>query len=342
MTATPMLTSRRLLAGLLGLLGGALALAPTAAHADGLESPATESGAVQSRTRWNERDEVHVTPSPGVTVGEVVIDNRLGDVRVRGWDRPEIRISVRKQAPDEHTLDRLKVRLLTMPDGTIRIRTTTLVGVEERQIPLASARIDLTIELPRDARLAARTWSGDVDVSGVRKGASLETGEGTISVRDVTGKVITHTAKGRQSFDGVRGDVAAAGVASDVELDDVVGNELSAKVFEGSVTAHGVRAHSVVLQTTLGQIIFRGVVLPGGSLDLRSYSGDVSAVLTAPREVEVVARGAGLDPLALGLRDVTTTAGVTIGRHGPSGPRARRGHVELGSSSGVLSLTWAN
>lgn len=317
-----------------------LAALAGAARADGLPLAAPEP--TGTRTKWNERDEVKVTPSPGVTIEEVAIDNRLGDVRVRGWDRPDIRIAVKKQAPDEQTLDRLKVRLLTMPDGTIRIRTTTLIGVEERQIPLASARIDLTVELPRNARLGARTWSGDVDVSGVRKGATLETGEGTISVRDVTGKISTHTAKGRQSFDGVRGDVDAAGVASDVELDDVAGGELIAKVFEGSVTAQGIKAHSVTLQTTLGKIVFRGVVLPGGTLDLRSYQGDVTAVLTGPRELEVVARGPGLDPLALGLRDVVSKGGALFGRLGAPGPRGRRGRVELGTSSGMLSLTWAN
>jgi hypothetical protein len=322
--------------------GLSLALVMALAGVAAADLPGPERTRATSKTRWSERDEVYVTPSPHVTIEGISIDNRLGDVRVRGWDRPEIRLSVKKQAPDEHTLDRLKVQLLTMPDGSIRIRTTANVGVEERVIPLSAARIDLVVEVPRSAKLGARAWNGDVDVSGMRGGASLDTDEGTITVHDVAGKVETHTAKGRQSFDDVRGDVAAEGVESDVELDGINGSELTAKTFEGSVTAHAVRARSITLQTTLGRIEFHGIVLPGGKMSLRAYRGDVVAVLSAPKPLEVVARGKGIDPLALGLREYTPRPdgdGFTarLGR----GALAKGARVELGAAQGVLSLTFA-
>src|SRR5207248_8777024 len=81
----------------------------------------------------DERARVDVAPA-GAAFKQLVIDNPLGDVRVEGYDGTAIRIETRKHAPDEDTLDRLRVSLVPNPDGTVRITTTADASRESKPV----------------------------------------------------------------------------------------------------------------------------------------------------------------------------------------------------------------
>jgi hypothetical protein len=245
-----------------------------------------------------EESEVSFAYVPAPDAESVVVEQPLGKLQVRGWDKPEVRIVAHKRAPDAATLDRLRVNV-EMNDGHIRIRAGVRVGGSFRPLPpqndavkRAQIGIDLTVDAPRHVSLDARTWAGDLDAEGFRAGARLSSTGGEVRASDIEGKVTSNTVKGRQHLSSIKGDVQADGVTGDMELDSVDGAELDAKVVEGQITARRVRAQVVHLFSTMGGIVMVGSIRPGALYTLRTEEGDVRLVLDrAPFSVTARAPG---------------------------------------------------
>ena len=66
--------------------------------------------------------EVSFAYVPAPAVEKIVVDQPLGRLSVRGWDRPEVRITATKRAPNHAGLDRLRVRV-DLKDGRLEIIT---------------------------------------------------------------------------------------------------------------------------------------------------------------------------------------------------------------------------
>jgi hypothetical protein len=79
----------------------------------------------------------------------------------------------------------------------------------------------------------------------------------------------------------VEGDVDLDGVEGDMELRDLGGGRVDAKLVDGSIRAVDLRSGLVRLVTTTGRIVLIGVIRPGAHYDLRSYAGDVRISPTA-------------------------------------------------------------
>ena len=133
----------------------ALALMPSGLL---LAAFAADVRADPSGTSLVQRDVVEVSPTKGIHIGLVDIDNRLGDVRIEGNDRDSISIMAVKRAPDQETMERLKVLLVPDPNGSISITTALKAGQESRPIRAGSVRIDLVVLAPRQARVRAQVW----------------------------------------------------------------------------------------------------------------------------------------------------------------------------------------
>jgi hypothetical protein len=253
--------------------------------------------------------EVNIAYVPAVGAEHLVIEQPLGRLTLRAWDRPEVKIVARKQAPTSATLDRLKVNV-EIKDGTIRVRTGVRVGDAFRALPPpAAARaagsteaggpsgsggpsgpggsggpggplaIDLTIDAPRSVVLNARTWAGDVDASGFRAGAELSSASGEVRASDIEGRVRTNALRGRQQLRSIRGDVEADGVTGDLELVEIDGQLLVARVVEGQITAREVRSPTVRLLTTAGGIVLVGTLRLGAKVELATHDGDIRVAL---------------------------------------------------------------
>jgi hypothetical protein len=230
-----------------------------------------------------EETEVSFAYVPAPDAEAVVIDQPMGRLTVTGWDKPEVRIVARKRAPNNATLDRLRVNV-EMRDGRIRIRTGVRVGDGFRALPQGAEAsttaapamaIDLTVDAPRRVQVTASTWAGDLEASGFRAGAVLTSAGGEVRARDIEGHVRTNALKGRQRLSSIRGDVEADGVTGDLELDTVDGDTLEAKVVEGQITARDVRTPVVRLLSTSGGIVLVGSLRPGGRYELTSLDGDI-------------------------------------------------------------------
>ncbi|MFH0899108.1 MAG: DUF4097 family beta strand repeat-containing protein [Pseudomonadota bacterium] len=258
-----------------------------------------------------ERDAVEVAPRHGVSLRTVEIENRLGDVTIIGRDEKGLSISVTKRAADEETLERLKVNLQPDPAGSVRISSVVLFGEEARPIPLGAARIDITVSLPREAKVSVKVWNGAVSVSGLSRGATLLANDADITVTDVKGPVATSNLRGRQRLIAVSGDVAADNAHGDLALDEISGQSLAARAHDGTVVATRVRSRRVEIRTTFGSILFQGELLAGGRYDLRSYRGNVEARL--PRDTAFVISASSRDGTVASRLDLRDAQSQRVG-----------------------------
>jgi hypothetical protein len=263
---------------------------------------AAEPGSVAKDGGVIEHSRVDVAPA-GHAFTHISIDNPLGDVRVEGYDGTAIRIETRKHAPDEDTLDRLRVSLVPNPDGTVRITTTADASRELPPVASSAVRIDLIVRAPRDARVEAAVAAGRLEVEAMDAGGELDAASGPISVKNVSGELWTHSVSGATSLAQVFGSIDAATVSADVDLDTIGGDKLVASANHGRIAGRRVRSRDVELTTTDGNIVLEAEATLHGRISVASLRGDVDVRLHRHGAVVVRARGTKVDLLGAVARD---------------------------------------
>lgn len=227
--------------------------------------------------------EVNIAYVPTAQAEALSVEQPIGRLVVRAWDRAEVKIVARKRAPSSAALDRLKVNV-ELVDGRVRIRSGVRMAEGFRAVPAprdSAMGIDLTIDAPRGMQVSASTWAGDLDVSGFRAGADLSSKSGAVRVSDISGTVKTHALAGAQRLSAIRGDVEADGISGDLELVSIDGQVLVAKVEHGQITAREIRSPVVRLWATSGGVVLVGSLRLGGRYDLGANEGDVRVELGA-------------------------------------------------------------
>ncbi len=292
-----------------------------------------------------ERDTVDIAPAAEVKLQSIDIDNRLGDVKVVGHDGPGVTVSVVKRAPDAETLDRLKVNLTPDPKGSIHISTSLLfnggAGNEARPLANGTVWIEMTVEVPRTARVEVRAWNGKLEVSDLEHGASISGNDADITVSDVAGDVTTSNNSGTQRLSDVKGAVDAGGTTGEMSLDRVTGKSVDARLHDGTITAKRIRSHTVKITSTFGDITFQGEIIAGGSYELRSYKGNVT-VLTggAAFRVNAYSREGQVDSRLELAGEERPEAGRLVGTYGPA--RKKPALLKIRSTAGNVVLGLMN
>ena len=281
-----------------------------------------------------------IVPTSGAEL--IRIDNPLGRVSVRAWDRPgQIHITAEKRAVSQEAVDRLRVHYTAWQNGEITIETRVELGGRERSLPLTGSRVDLVVEVPAELGIEAKTFGGDLTASGLRGGARLETTGGRIGVSDVRGGVVTRQLTGGQTVKAVDGDIDLDGVEGDLDVHGVGGGRLDARMVDGSIRAEDIRSALVRLTTTTGEILFVGLLRPAAHYDLRSYAGDVRIVPAAETaSFELRARSsAPIEsdvPLRGSRREGEWLRAEVVGRRGSA--RTRTALMEVSSVLGRLII----
>ncbi len=280
------------LLGLLVLLGRAVPAAAEPARPPAPGSP--RAGAPPVRGAVSERARLSIEPA-GHAITRLSVENLLGDVKVEGYDGTAIQIETHKFAPDDDTLDRLRISLVPNPDGTVSIKTAADGGKEVRPVARSAVRIDLVIRAPRDARVEAAVSSGTLEVINMDAGGDLDTGSGPIWVRNVQGEVMTHSVSGMTRLAQVFGSVDVQTLTSDLDLDTIGGDRLVASVHRGKIDGRRVRVRDVELTTTEGKIVLEAEAALRGRLVVSSFKGDVDVQLREHGAILVRARGTKVD-----------------------------------------------
>lgn len=215
--------------------------------------------------------------------GQVSIDNLKGQVIVRAWDRPEVRIT--------GTLGEGVEKLEIDADGDdldIRVRYPSnnggWFGGGDRSEPST-----LEVSIPAAAALSVDTVSAGVDVTGVR-GPRLV-------VDSVSGDVVVRAARvGEASFDNVSGSVDAQVESADIGVDSVsgdirvqggLGGRVRIDTVSGDAELELGPVGTLTLSSVSGDLGVAAGLAPGGNISADSVSGGIRVALPADASARI-------------------------------------------------------
>lgn len=156
----------------------------------------------------------------------VTLDTFDGSIVVHSWDRPEVEVIVEKQAQDESLLQQIVVEPSQDGDAvTLRVRGPASHRNSGFNIGVVySPGAKLRVALPRSTTL------------------DLKSGDGSITVEDVSGTLVMHSGDG--SIIGLRlsGDVRASTDDGAIRLRETKG-KVDAETRDGSIVVNGTFTH---------------------------------------------------------------------------------------------------
>lgn len=211
--------------------------------------------------------------------GRIEVDNLKGRVEVRGWDRPEVKITGSLGAGVE--------RFMLEGDGKVlRIKA---------KYPSRSNRAEpttLILQVPLRAELEIDTVSADIDVHGM---ASRE-----MSLESVSGDIVANGAPGRATVESVSGDITLTFNSGNVSVSTVSGDLVLSGRLNGKVSLETVagdvrmdskaeKLSSFRAGTVSGDIQARMALAVDGVVKMESVSGDL--LLIMPRELSAQVSG---------------------------------------------------
>jgi len=194
--------------------------------------------------------------------------------------------------------------------------------------PSPDARVDLDIQVPAEAKLAAQTGQGDVSISDMKGGATVITRTGDIEIHNVAGDVDIQSRHGDAEISGVQGNLTLEGAGGQVEIADVTGSVTLQGEYFGPIRARNVtgemRFTSSHTQATISQLTGHmevdsdslEVADVGGALKLSTHDKDVTLENIAGA-IDVSDRHGDLDvrlskPLSAPIHLVNDTGDVTL------------------------------
>ena len=211
--------------------------------------------------------------------GVLQISTTSGELEVRGVDGDVVRIAA-TDPDDASALDQFEVEAA---EGSLRVRPPRggFIGVDVGSFKWGrrfggGPQIDLTIEVPRAARVDLASVSGDVHATGLT---------GPQRYKTVSGDLEIEAGSGPLEIDGTSGDVGlrAAGpvamrvrtVSGDVDVRAPSVRRLEAQTMSGDVRVEAPFADGVVhkVETVSGDT--RLITGSGLTIEARTVSGDI-------------------------------------------------------------------
>ena len=199
-----------------------------------------------------------VSGEPDVTIG--TFD---GAIRVRSWARDEVRVSIEKRGANQQEAESLEVA--TTQDGNqirVEARSPRLQRESIHIGRFGSPSVSLTVMVPR--RLALRA----------------ETGDGSIAVEQVTGKIALRSGDGSIRGENIEGDLNAKTGDGSVRIASARGRAVI-DTGDGNVNIQG-RLEGLLLSTGDGSVV---VDAEDGSVmaeDWNITTGDGSIAFQVP------------------------------------------------------------
>ena len=202
--------------------------------------------------------------------GEVRVDNLAGNVKVRGWDRNEVRITGELSPSADH------LQVDTDANGiSIRVVLPHDSGHSEDD-----EGSDLVIDMPRGAYLNVSTVSADVTVADVNGQQSYDTVSGTITLSSTSTRIEAKSVSGDVTVtgSGPKAKVSASSISGTVTVTSMDGM-LEASSISGEVNASNNKLSAATLSSTSGDLRFDGILQKGGDYEFHNVSGDVEVTV---------------------------------------------------------------
>lgn len=195
---------------------------------------------------------------------EVVLDTFDGAIEIHSWDRQQVEVEVEKRGMEQRLLDEMKIEAEQQGDRIV-LKVTGPGRSEFKGVSVGvniSPQARLRVALPRDSDIEAKS------------------GDGSIAIEDVSGRVILTTADGSVRAARVSGDMRVRSGDGSIRMEKVEG-ALDLETNDGSI---GLDAKPTALRAHTGDGAIRVQVDPDAAMqsDWELRTGDGSVTLTLP------------------------------------------------------------
>lgn len=121
----------------------------------------------------------------------LVIELTIGNVRIEGWERPEVEITVERHAPTASQFSRLPVSIEEVPPGVV------VRAVQTGDANDPAFRADVTVRLPRSATIErVHVLEGRISIANFNGRISADIRRGPIDGRSIAGTIRLETEIG--------------------------------------------------------------------------------------------------------------------------------------------------
>jgi DUF4097 and DUF4098 domain-containing protein YvlB len=196
---------------------------------------------------------------------DVTLETFDGAIEVHSWDRNEVEIEVERRAMEQSLVDQIKVSAEQEGDRiVIKITGPSDRGFEGIQIGMhVSPTARLRVALPRQSQLAAKT------------------GDGSVSVEDVNGKIGITTSDGSVRASRLAGDITVRSGDGSIRMERIEG-KVDLETEDGSI---GLEAKPSVLRARTADGSIRLEIAPDAEMtddwDIQTADGSVTLTLPA-------------------------------------------------------------
>jgi hypothetical protein len=201
--------------------------------------------------------------------GCLTVNLGIGSASIVGSDAREVIVHARMRGPDD-VLSGLTISTEQDPSG---VRVIDHASTVHRWFGPSTARVQFTIEVPRDYPILVKTSGGSLDLQNLHASVQATIVGGSIMVRDVVGSVGAHTYGGSITGERLNGPSTFAASGGTIHIADAKG-DLDLHTVGGSIWLENIDGR-VSAQTTGGGITLTVPATIRASLDARTLGGSV-------------------------------------------------------------------
>ncbi|MGE5358607.1 MAG: DUF4097 family beta strand repeat-containing protein [Bacteroidales bacterium] len=173
----------------------------------------TVNGIGGDRFVEREKKDFQVSGTP-----DILLATFDGSIEVRAWDRPDVSVEIEKRGPDKEATDAMRVTA-TQSGNRITIEVKNQ-DAHRAHIGFSVGRTaKLIASVPRQANVETRSGDGTISIERVTGRVTVDTGDGTVRLADLNGEVRVHTGDGTVSLERVDGRVDAETGDGSMHLD---------------------------------------------------------------------------------------------------------------------------
>jgi DUF4097 and DUF4098 domain-containing protein YvlB len=148
------------------------------------------------------------------------IENPRGDVSISVGDGPNVDVQAHEVAfasSDGHAK-----KIFDAEAAQIKVSGNSVLIKSEGN---NNGRVNLTVTVPKTAKVTVNAGKGDVTAAGLGGGISVSSANGDMHLNSITGSVMVHFSNGRHDFSAhqIDGDLTADGNCNDLTLSEIKG-----------------------------------------------------------------------------------------------------------------------
>ena len=216
-------------------------------------------------------------------IPEVQLDTFEGSIEVHSWDRNEVEVEIEKRAMEQTLVDEMKVTAEQQGNKIIIKVAAPSRGEDSGGVRIGvhySPSARLRVALPRQSMITAMSGDGSIAVEDVSGKISLNTSDGSVRGTRLAGEIFIRSADGSIRIDRAEGklDVETHDGSITIEAKPTV---MRARTSDGAIRLEiepdSLMAEDWDLETTDGSIV---LTLPpnfNGQLDAETRGGVVRA-----------------------------------------------------------------